>query len=141
MFTPLFETLSLPTVLQTALPNQFPLAPAVVSLSAILLLITSLIHLIVVIMPITNKTRAEQQVSLRKNGTILGSISLLFGLAGSLALRVELGRFSTAFNTAATKLGGDLMFSQASLGTGFIRETSFEIYCSFKRYANFRRFE
>lgn len=135
MFTPLFETLSLPLVLQNALPNQFPLAPAVISLSVILLLMTSLIHLIVVLMPITNKTRVDQQIALRKNGIILGSISLVIGLIGSLALRVELSKFTNAFNVAALKLGGDLLFSQAALGNGFIRKSSFEIFLDFEQRA------
>lgn len=121
MFTPLFDTLSIPTTLQAFLPNQFPLAPAVIFLSAILLILTALIALIVVVLPITNKAREEKQISMRKLGLILGGISLLAGLAATSALRFELGRFVTEFNQEAIKLGGDLLFSKAELGTGFTR--------------------
>lgn len=122
MFTPIYQALSIPESIQSALPAQFPLAPSVISLATGLLGLTFLLS-IYTSLPSSSKVREDRQAKVRKFVLTFGFLSFVIGLGASLALRIGLEQDVNAFNSAAGKLTGSQPFSRAELGPGFTRKS------------------
>ncbi|GAA5856300.1 hypothetical protein JCM8547_000859 [Rhodosporidiobolus lusitaniae] len=113
IFVELYDTLSISSTLQDALPGQFPLAPTAL-FASLLLLAFQLVAVVFssISMHATKKAAflAPKQAMFRKSATVAGVISLAIGLAATIALRVQL-------NDVVEKL--DKIGASGKLGTGF----------------------
>ncbi|BGP12534.1 hypothetical protein JCM10213_007622 [Rhodosporidiobolus nylandii] len=93
IFVELFDSLSLPSSVQSALPAQFPLAPTALFASLILLAFQFLA--VVGSSFASHFTKrlaflAGRQPAMRKAATAAGVLSLAIGLAATITLRVQL---------------------------------------------------
>jgi len=124
-FTPIFVDLytvntTLPSTTADILPDQFPLAPAALFVS-LLLLATQFLAIVFssISMHVSKKGKAQglagKQPSARKVATIAGILGLAALLASTLALRSQLSEVVEGVEKAG--------LGEASLGSGFNRES------------------
>ncbi|GAA6032001.1 hypothetical protein JCM8097_003382 [Rhodosporidiobolus ruineniae] len=113
IFVELYDNLTLPAGVKSALPDQFPLAPTALFLSLLLLAFELLAVLFSSLSQHATKRAAflgKRQPGLRKAATVAGMASLAVGLAAAIALRVQLAEVVDNLKKAG---------ATGSLGSGF----------------------
>ncbi|GAA6006651.1 hypothetical protein JCM10207_005004 [Rhodosporidiobolus poonsookiae] len=113
IFVELYDTVGLSNTVQSALPEQFPLAPSALFLSIALLAVEFIAVVLSSLgMHATKRLRffTAKQPLLRKAATVAGIAAFVIGIAATAALRVQLGKVVDKLKEASV---------EGKLGTGF----------------------